>query len=103
MKNRMITFLLSIFMVLSLAGCGKTSVSVTFENVGVVEVIDGNSIKNGGVGNEYNVLKLNTSKDGEYPLTVLLDGQECKVTITVEDGNATITTEPDVEFTAIIK
>ena len=102
MKKRIISLLMAMLMVLFLAGCGKTTVSIEFKDAEGIEVINAQGIK-GSVSSQENVLMMTSTKDGEYPLVVNVDDNECIVTITFKNGDATIVTEPQVEFTATIK
>ncbi len=102
MKKRIISFLMAMLMVLFLVGCGKTTISIEFKGADGIEVINAQGIK-GGVSSQDNVLVMTSTKDGEYPLVVNVDGEECIVTITFKNGDATVVTEPQVDFTAIVK
>ena len=102
MKKRIIPFLMAMLMVLFLVGCGKTTISIEFKGAEGIEVLNAQGIK-GGVSSHDNVLVMTSTKDGEYPLVVNVDDNECIVTITFKNGDATIVTEPQVEFTATIK
>lgn len=97
MKKRVIAVILVLIMVLSLAGCAKTTtLAVTIDGIGdyrVVRCSDG--FKN--FSTHDNEILLTVKNDGVYAVVVQDDnGKEYTFTVTYQNGKTEVTTEDDM-------
>lgn len=91
MKKRIMTALVILAMVLSLAGCvRKTTICVTVGDIGdydIVQIPEG--FKN--LSKQDYTVKMTVDKEGEYPLVIRADdGKEYTIVVGYKDGVASV-------------